>query len=250
MILLVSDTHSYFQTVNEQIAYAENTLNVPVSCVIHLGDFGIYKSNLHDFFTKQKARFERPLYFIEGNHEDFVGFPWLTKKYKEYFTHLPRCTINTIGGYRFLCLGGADYMDSMVTQQGAVISDKHIDKCLALAPEEVDIILTHDCPRGIGVPNTPGFEHYGETGFSRSEELIAHFKPKLWLFGHHHKWFQFQDSHTAYYGLGSSWRGFGLLDDNFQVQFVKNDINLPHEETLFEKLLAKFKLTRPNIAPR
>ena len=59
MILVISDTHSYYGTVNEQIRYAETELGVPISSVIHLGDFGIYKANLYSFFIKQKEEFIR-----------------------------------------------------------------------------------------------------------------------------------------------------------------------------------------------
>jgi len=244
MILILSDTHSYYATVNEQIRYAESELGVSVSSVIHLGDFGIYKANLYNFFLKQKEEFIRPVYFIEGNHEDFDALPWLTKKYKDYFIHLKRGTVHTIDGYRFLCLGGSEYMDAMITQRGAEISDNDIDACLSVPAEDVDIVLTHDCPLGIGMPNSPGLEYYGETGFRRSRELVEHFKPKLWLFGHHHKWFQHRDDHTSYYGFAAIWKGFGLLDDNFKVDVVHHDVKIPRNRSLLERFFVKLKVIR------
>lgn len=244
MILVTSDTHCYYRAINQQIAYAKEHLNIAVSCVIHLGDFGIYKSNLHDFFIKQGNRFLCPVYFIEGNHEDFDAFPGLVTKYKDFFTYLPRGTVHTIAGYRFLALGGAAYMDAMNTQKGAVISDKHINDCLAIPCEEVDIILTHDCPLGIGVPNSPGLDFYGATGFPRSDELAAHFKPKLWLFGHHHKWFDFQDQHTRYYGFGDTWKGFGLLHNDYQIDMVMHQLEW-EKIPLIEKIFMKLKIIRP-----
>ena len=241
MILVVTDTHCYFDIINKQIDYAEDSLGIPISSVIHLGDFGIYKQQLYDFFIRKSKRFRRPLYFIDGNHEDFNSIEKLVIKYKDFFTYLPRTKVNTIEGYRFLSLGGTGYMDSMATQRGAIITDKQINDCLSIPREDVDIILTHDCPTGIGVPNTPGLEYYGETGFKRSSELADHFKPKLWLFGHHHKWFTFQKDHTSYYGLGGVWRGFGLLDSGYQFRIVEHKIE--SEETSFiDKLLIKLKL--------
>ena len=245
MILVTCDTHCYYGTINQQLAYAENVLGHDISCIIHLGDFGLYKSHLHDFFIKKGQRFMRPLYCIDGNHEDFNALEKLTKKYQAFFTYLPRGTVHRIEGYRFLALGGAAYMDSMLTEQGAIITDQQINACLAFARAEVDIILTHDCPTGIGVPSTPGLSHFGATGFPRSQELAAHFQPKLWLFGHHHKWFSCTDSHTAYYGLEGAWKGFGLLDANFQLTIIKH--RLAWEKTPFiEKLLAKLKIIRPD----
>ena len=90
MILVTSDTHCYYDTINQQVEYAEAVLNNAISCVIHLGDFGIYKANLHEYFIRKGKRFIRPVYFIEGNHEDFQAFPRLTEKYRDFFTYLPR----------------------------------------------------------------------------------------------------------------------------------------------------------------
>ncbi len=245
MILIVTDTHCYFDIINKQIEYAEESLGIPVSSIIHLGDFGIYKSHLYDFFIKRGKRFLRPLYFIDGNHEDFNSFENLVWKYKDFFSYLPRASVNTIEGYRFLSLGGTAYMDSAATQRGAIITDKQIDECLSIPGDDVDIILTHDCPSGIGVPNTPGLGYYGETGFKRSSELADHFKSKLWLFGHHHKWFTYRDTYTTYHGLSGIWKGFGLLDGNYQFRIVEHKIDW--EETSFiDKILMKIKILNPD----
>jgi predicted phosphodiesterase len=245
MIFVTCDTHCYYETINAQVDYAESVLGHAISCIIHLGDFGLYRSHLHEYFIKRGQRFRRPLYLIDGNHEDFDALPALVKKYEGFFTYLPRGTVHTIEGYRFLALGGAAYMDSMITERGAVITDRHINDCLSVAPDAVDIILTHDCPVGIGVPNTPGFGHFGQPGFPRSDELAAHFRPRLWLFGHHHKWFDGRDDHTAYYGLCGTWKGFGLLGEEYRFEIVKNKI--PWQKTpLIEKLLVKLKIIRPD----
>jgi hypothetical protein len=109
----------------------------------------------------------------------------------------------------------------------------------------VDIILTHDCPVGIGVPNSPGLAHYGETGFPRSDELIRHFKPKMWFFGHHHKWFSYRDNQTEYYGLSGIWKGFGLLGENYEFEFVKNKVEWTRTP-MIDKLLMKLRIIRPD----
>ncbi len=247
MILITCDTHCYYENINKQIRHAEDDLGVTVDCVIHLGDFGIYRTHLSHYFKRKGRRFSRPVYFIEGNHEDFDELPWLIKKYSDYFTHLPRASVNEIEGYRFLALGGSGYMDSMVTQKGAIITDHQINACLKVPPKDVDIIITHDCPIGIGMPNTKGMEHYGETGFPRSDELAPKLQPKLWLFGHHHKWHEYEDDHTRYFGLASSWKGFGLLDKNYEFRFVKYTIPYPQEkQSLIMKLLTRLKIIQPN----
>ncbi len=247
MILIVSDTHCYYEMVNIQINYAEKVLGHNISCVIHLGDFGIYKHHLKDYFKKRKGSFNKPLYCIDGNHEDFNNLDKLVKKYKDYFTYLPRGTVHEIEGYRFLALGGSAYMDSMITERGAVITNQQINQCLAHPADSVDIVISHDSPMGVGVPNTPGFEHFGEPGFPRGDEIAAHFKPRLWFFGHHHKWFDSEDAHTVYYGLSGIWKGFGLLDDKYNFTMISNRVEW-EESGFIEKILIKLKIIRPDSA--
>ena len=244
MILVIADTHCYYDIVNRQIEHAEHTLGIPVDCVVHLGDFGLYREHLHAFFVKREGRFLRPLYFIEGNHEDFREFDALLARYNgTCFTHLPRAGVQSIGAYRMLCMGGAAYMDALNTQPGAEIRDHHIDACLKLPRDQVDIIISHDCPVGIGVPNTPGLEYFGAPGFPRSRELLEHFKPRLWLFGHHHKWFFTQDAGTMFYGLPGSWKGYCLLDENYQVVTVENTVPWQRSR-LVDRILGRLRIIR------
>ncbi len=63
MILVTCDTHCYYDTINQQIDYAENVLGRDITCIIHLGDFGIYKSHLHDFFIKKRTALQAAALF-------------------------------------------------------------------------------------------------------------------------------------------------------------------------------------------
>ena len=102
----------------------------------------------------------------------------------------------------------------------------------------MDFILSHDCPLGIGVPNTPGFEFYGEPGFPRSRELVEHFSPKKWFFGHHHRWFSKKIENSFFLGLPESWKGFGILDENGDYQTYINCIE--KKESWFRAFLKKW----------
>lgn len=245
MILVTSDSHCYYDTINQQIMYAESELGIEIDCVIHLGDFGVYASHLHDFFIKSGKRFLKPLYFIDGNHEDFNAMPRLIKKYSSYFTYLPRSSVHSIHGYRFLALGGAAYMDSMITESSAIITDEQINQCLGISPDQVDIIITHDCPTDLGVPNTPGMQCYGTPGFPRSDELAAHFNPRLWFFGHHHKWFSHQSGSTTYQGLCGTWKGFVLLDSEYRFSVIRHELEW-QKSSLIERILVKLRIIRPD----
>ncbi len=224
MLMLISDVHGQFEVVNKQIEHAEKVLKKTVSEVIILGDVGIFEPGLADFFIKEGQRFPRPVSFIEGNHEDFNQFGSLVARYSEYLTHLPKASIQKKLGYSFLCLGGSAYMDSLNTPMLSEIRSHEIERCLGFDRTSVDILLTHDCPTGIGVPNTEGLEHYGPPGFPGSDKLLAHFSPRLWIFGHHHKWFQKEIGSSRFFGLSLSWEGYGLLGDDFRFEIVLNRV--------------------------
>lgn len=238
MILLISDVHCRFHLVNDQITHAESQLGKPVSQVVVLGDFGLFHHSLYQFFIIEKQRFLRPLAFIEGNHEEFDRFDELVAEFRPFFAHWPKGSVQRVGKLGFLCIGGAAYMDLHTTPRGCEITDRDIDTCLAHPAEGVDIIISHDCPNDIGVPNSPGFEHYGKPGFRRGRELIERFNPRQWIFGHHHKWFHAEIGETHCQGLAESWNGYALLDDEGRFSAVKREIELPRGfwQTLWHRL--------------
>lgn len=237
MIMIIGDVHGQFQVINQQISFAETHTGKIIDAVIVLGDMGIYERPLKKFFSTDGKRFSRPVFFIEGNHEEFARFNDLVASYREFMTYLPRGHITTICDIRFLSLGGACYMDALNSPSGSEIKDHDIARCLAHQKGAVDMVITHDCPAGIGVPNSPGLEFYGEPGFARGHELITHYRPQKWFFGHHHRWFVGQIDTTEFLGLPESWKGFGLLDE--QRQFTSFDNPVPLGEGWFRGLLKK-----------
>jgi len=226
MILLISDIHCHFELINLQIDYAEKELKVTVSTVIVLGDFGLFEPYLKRFFVRDHQIFNRPVFYIEGNHEDFSAFHKIEKKYQDKMTYLPRSTLHHIDSISFLALGGASYMDAFSTPLESVIKDDDIEQCLKFAGHSIDVVISHDCPNYLNVPNTPGFECYGKTGFAGGEKIRDHLQPRFWIFGHHHKWFEKKLDQTHYIGLAESWNGFVLFDQKDFPTIIKNHITL------------------------
>lgn len=227
MLLFITDTHCRYEVINRQIDAAEELLNETVSEVVVLGDFGLYEPFLRRFLGKGKPGFSRPLSFIEGNHEDFDHFDRLVKRYRTCITHLPRGTVHEKVNRHFLALGGVAYMDAHLTPEGSVIKPRDIQTCLEHAPEAVDIILSHDCPDGVGIENCPGFEHYGKPGFTGGKNIADHFQPSHWLFGHHHRCIEKEIGETVYIGLPQSWEGFAVLSDSGQIKLIQHKIPNP-----------------------
>lgn len=224
MILFISDVHGLFDLVNEQIMHAENLTGKRIQQVIVLGDFGLFKHFLDDFFNIREQSFLRPLAFIEGNHEDFTNFEENIERYKHHFTHLKRGEIHEFERYRFLCLGGSAYMDMHNTPMGCEILDRDIDNCLKYPGNSVDVVLSHDSPCGIGLPQKKGFEYLGDPGFKRGLEILHHFEPEQWIFGHHHQWFESKINKTNCIGLPESYKGYAVLDSKGHIKTIANTL--------------------------
>ncbi len=241
MLLILSDVHGRFEVVNEQIADAEDRVGSALAGVVVLGDFGLIEPHLRRFFRKRSERFARPLAFVDGNHEDFDHFEALVDGYADVFTHWPRGSVQDLDGHRFLCLGGAAYMDAFMTPERAVVRVRDIERCLSHPAGAVSAVLSHDCPAGIGVENTPGFEHYGPPGFPGGDRLVEHFHPGLWLFGHHHRWFETALGGTRYVGLPQSWDGYVLLDRDGTLSRVQNCLRVttPSTQGLLGRLFGR-----------
>jgi predicted phosphodiesterase len=243
MILLLTDVHCLYHVVNAQITHAEAQAGKPVAAVVLLGDVGLFEPQLGHFFRRDGARFLRPTYFIEGNHEDHDRLAALATAYRQMLVYLPRSSVHCLDGCRLLCLGGTGYMDAHTTPRAAVITPADIAACLAHPRAAVEVIISHDCPQGIGVPNSPGFEHYGPPGFEGSASLRAHFAPRLWVFGHHHKWYDHSVGGTRFVGLAQSWKGYGLLDCDGRLEVVRHRVLLdtPFWTRLWRRWLSAFR---------
>jgi predicted phosphodiesterase len=239
MILFLSDIHCRFDVIEQQAVHAQTRTGKNIEAVVILGDLGLYEPFLKRYFRARTPPPARPLFFIEGNHEDYDSFERLVARYTDVLTHLPRGQVRKLGRTRFLCIGGAQYMDAHLTPERSVIRPEDIARCLEHPPETVDIVLSHDCPRNIGMTNSPGMAHYGPPGFTGSEQIVSRFHPALWLFGHHHRWYDRTVDGTRFVGLPQSWRGYLLLDDGGHVQPVDNRV-APHK-TALQRIVARLR---------
>jgi predicted phosphodiesterase len=224
-VLFISDLHTHYHVINEQIAHAEENSG-PIGQVVVLGDFGFFGSHLHKYFRHSGYRFLRPVSFIDGNHEDHSVLAKLVGQYDDVVRYLPRGSIWPMGSMKGLCLGGARYMDSVSTPRGSEITTEDIEVCLAHDADAVDLVLTHDCPAGIGVGGTPGMEGYGPPGVPQMAQLAKHFQPRLWFFGHHHQWFDNYFEGTRYLGLPESWVGYAVMDKAGHVELIEHPVTM------------------------
>ncbi len=223
-VLLISDIHTNYHVINAQIEHAEESCGNPIGQVFVLGDFGFFGTELNDYFRRHQNDFLRPVFCIEGNHEDHGALQKLTAEYADVISHLQRGAIHPLGQWRGLCIGGARYMDILSTPRGCEITSDDIAACLAHSPDAVDLVLSHDCPGGLGVPGALELENCGAPGEPLLDGLAGHFHPRWWFFGHHHRWFDLEKDGTRYIGLPQSWVGYVLLHADGEVLTVHHTV--------------------------
>jgi len=177
--LLVSDLHSHYHVIDAHITHARQTLGRSVDQVRVLGDFGLFGPNLHDFFRRDGRCFALPVAFIEGNHEDFKNFDNLVRDYADVVTYLPRNSVHQFGAERWLCIGGAQYMDAWSTPPGCQITGRDITRCLENPSGSIDIVISHDCPTNIGVTSEAEFGHLGQPGIAGLARVARGSAPEL-----------------------------------------------------------------------
>ena len=141
-----------------------------------------------------------PLHFIKGNNE---GFDVLADgRLPPNLNYLPNAMVRTIEGLRVAGLGGTfapSWFETPAaalphprkgTQKATELADKRrhfvreeVDACKALA--DVDLFLTHEAPRPYFVGHRGG--RGNDAGKTPVNEVLAALKPRLHVFGHHHR---------------------------------------------------------------
>jgi uncharacterized protein len=145
--------------------------------------------------------FDAPLYWIKGNNEDFNRIA--AGDFPHGLHYIPNGFATSIGGLRVAGLGGtfAPTMYEVApgelphpkkgTAKATELADRRrhfvraeVEACSRL--REVDILLTHEAPRPFRV-SAPGGRPGNDAGKTPINEVLAAMKPRLHLFGHHHR---------------------------------------------------------------
>jgi uncharacterized protein len=148
--------------------------------------------------------FDAPLYWIKGNNEGFDAIA--AGDLPAGLHYIPNGTLRTIEGIRVAGLGGtfaptmyeARAADLPHPKKGSAkateLADRRrhfvreeVDACKQM--EEVDILLTHEAPRPFRVASGGRGNDAGKTPIN---EILAATKPRLHLFGHHHRFVEME----------------------------------------------------------
>lgn len=201
IICVAGDIHGAIDRLYADVADFERALGATFGWVLQVGDFGVWPDPLRidsatrkhggagDFprWFAERRPVPRPTLFIHGNHEDVEwlaarGGPelvpglWHLKSGGVFRLAPSRLTVGGVGG----CYSETDYPRQARSLQRHAKRHYTRDEVEALAGRgAIDLLLFHDAPAGV---------HFREK-VSATEGLdlaIAHTRPRLVLFGHHH----------------------------------------------------------------
>jgi Icc-related predicted phosphoesterase len=139
--------------------------------------------------------FDAPLFWIKGNNENFDRIA--AGDLPANLHYIPNGTVEVIEGMRVAGLGGTfaptiyDLRAAELphpkkgTAKATELADRRrhfvreeVDACKRL--HDVDVLLTHEAPRPFRVKGN-------DAGKTAINEILAAMKPRLHLFGHHHR---------------------------------------------------------------
>jgi predicted phosphodiesterase len=139
--------------------------------------------------------FDAPLHWIKGNNENFDLIA--SGDLPANLHYIPNGTLQTIAGLRVAGLGGTFAPTMYETPAAALphpqkgtakateLADRRrhfvreeVEACKAF--KDVDVLLTHEAPRPFRVKGN-------DAGKTPINEILAAMKPRLHLFGHHHR---------------------------------------------------------------
>ncbi|MHA2063470.1 MAG: metallophosphoesterase family protein [Candidatus Thorarchaeota archaeon] len=211
LIHFVGDTHGYYEYL------ARISERTEAEIVVQVGDLGILPKVGYNI--SPNLQFAKPTYFIDGNHDDinYIEHKCFARgeSLARGLYYLRRGGAEIWGGKRFSFLGGANSIDKHLRTEGVdwfreeIPSQSQISSFAASTP---DIVVTHTAPalvahRFFGYKSDCPLAN----DLDKVLKLFPDFRPKVWIFGHHHKdlMVEVKDYNIMFCGLNC----FGMKGD-------------------------------------
>lgn len=205
-VLFVGDTHGDLEFIARVCEFAADH---DVNNLIQCGDWGYLWPNHRDhvmFGSKADElsvilkHYDQTMRFLCGNHDwhpklmELTGGKRVATEIAERVIYQPRGSVHQdTDGTRFLFMGGAASIDKAHRTEGKSWWPEETitkeDMVVALAQENIDVLVTHDAPDyppGFRPAGTPEFRQLSTQSMNDVRTLITHFSPKLHVHGHWH----------------------------------------------------------------
>ena len=211
MIVIAGDLHGDFWAINGLINKHQE-----IKLIIQCGDFGWWPRCKLDYWNKRGGstikNHDVKILWCDGNHEDFEDL----KKYEDCtevlpnIFYMPRGSVTILPDKRkVLFIGGGLSIDRKFRVQGdgnfgwfeeETITQKDIEN---LPDEEIDIVISHTAPESFQLKDW--HKDYFPVDPSRKalDYVLEKYHPKLWFFGHMHRYQEGETKGCKWIGLSS-----------------------------------------------
>jgi len=205
--LILGDVHGDDQFLDAAVSIA---MDNGCDALIQVGDFGYYpRSEEYKAILKD---YPMPVYFIDGNHEDFYSIGKLPQtdlaEVRKNLYYIRRGSAFKIRNTQTLFLGGAWTIDGSEHTEGLDLFTKEEvisldNEVRAINQPRADLVITHDSPLAVNISG----DTYTQSMRNREslDRVLEKHTPKYWYFGHWHRKYQAQLGRTV----------FSCLDCNF-----------------------------------
>lgn len=211
-VLVVGDVHMHLDWFWQLAKAADET---GCQAIVQLGDLGYLPATreghgLLNELQRMLAALDLPLLFVDGNHDDHDALrrSWRPASRRRVgpfveldanLFYLPRGCRFSWRGVNVLAVGGAfsidrDWRLQLERMSGAsrtlwwpeeVLSDEDVRRASTAGP--ADIILAHDCPAGVVIPDIDVVVAKADENRRRLAQIVDATRPTLLLHGHYHQ---------------------------------------------------------------
>lgn len=240
-LFLIGDTHGDFAWMQSKVR--KHAQRAEADAIIQMGDFGfIWRQERDeverrlDNLNKVFANIGIPLYWLDGNHENFdrlaeLGIDTTADHFIEVRSHIiymPRGCTWEWDGLRFMSLGGAYSIDNSRRTlfvdwwPQETITAGDVERALTRGEGGIDVLFSHDSPdhptlsEFLNSFNLPyKLEEQSRANRNCVNAVVDYLKPKLVVHGHYHERIMGHHQETAVLGLNHSKHGaqaWALLD--------------------------------------
>lgn len=206
-VAIIGDVHGDWIALNIVLKHA--IIHNQVDAVIQVGDFGYcwpgqehWSPHNRRFRTRTVKKFpeDLPMYWVDGNHENFTELTKDNGKQQKGWTYIPRgTTINIPEIGTLLGIGGANSIDTEMRTPGytwwpeeapgygdQLTAVKSID-----ANPDIVAVISHEHPDRFPYYDNRldcHIDKIGEPTRVLLDNLFSEIKPDFWFFGHHHQY--------------------------------------------------------------
>lgn len=172
---------------------------------------------------------DRPLHWIKGNNEDFDAIA--SGAFPSNLHHIPNGAAIEIGPLRVAGLGGTlapTWYESRTADlphpkkgsaKATAVADKRrhfvreeVEACAAM--RGIDLLLTHEAPRPFRIGRL-------DAGKTPVNDVLAAMRPRLHLFGHHHRLTEQARQGVRSVGLDLVSRSYLLIDADTMEYYIQ-----------------------------